>query len=214
MATSVVMKAVLTMAVLALFSGRATAETMPPDQLMLSTTNQMVDAIKNDKDIQSGNLEKLSAIVKEIVLPHIDLDRMSHSILGKYWEDASGSQREAFKIEFATFISYLYSTQLPDYHDQTVKFELPQGNADSMDVVLTMLILQSGNLPEKAYFSLGKVGDEWKIYDINTEGVSFMSLYRGQFLPLAKQSGMDALIQKLAEKNKRTPSAVVATKQK
>ena len=192
------------MAVFALSSGLAAAETISPDQLMLSTTNKVIDVIKNDKDIQSGNLKKLSEAVKEIMLPHIDLDRMSHSVLGQYWEKASSNQRETFKTEFATLISKLYSAHLSVYHNQTVKLELPQENTNSTDTLLTMLISQSDNFPDKVHFSLGKVGDEWKIYDINAEGVSLITAYRGQFLPLAKQSGMDVLIQKLSEKNKQT----------
>ena len=149
MATNFLKKVLLVMAVFALSSGLAAAETISPDQLMLSTTNQVIDVIKNDKDIQSGNLKRLAGVVKEIVLPHVDLDRMSHSVLGQYWEKASSIQREAFKTEFATFISKLYAAHLPAYHNQTVKFELPQGNTSSTDIVLTMLILQSGNFPEK-----------------------------------------------------------------
>ena len=194
------------MAVFALSSGLAVAETISPDQLMLSTTNKVIDVIKNDKDIQSGNLKKLAEAVKEIVLPHIDLDRMSHSVLGQYWEEASSIQRKAFKTAFATFISKLYSEHMPVFHNQTVKFELPQENTNSTDILLTMLILQSGNFPEKVRFSLEKVSDEWKIYDINASGVSLSNIYRGQFLPLAKQSGMDVLIQKLIENNKQTPA--------
>lgn len=195
-------------AAIVLFPGLSRAEAIPPDQLMMSATNKVIEVIKNDKDIQSGNLGKLAGVVREFILPHIDLDRVSKGILGKHWESASSAQRDAFKAEFATFISYLYATQLPDYHDQTVRFDLPEGYADTKDFVITMLILESGTLPEKAYFSVGKVGDEWKIYDINAGGISFLTTYRGQFVPLVKQSGMDVLIQKLVEKNQRSQSTV------
>ena len=52
-------------------------------------------------------------------------------------------------------------------------------------------------------FSLEKVGDEWKVYDVAYEGVSMATNYHAQFASVIKQVGVDGLIQKLMQKNSK-----------
>jgi hypothetical protein len=52
-----------------------------------------------------------------------------------------------------------------------------------------------------------KAGDGWKIYDVNVGGFWLVDAYKGQFAKDLSAGGIDALITRLAEKNKSLATA-------
>ncbi|MDP3671102.1 MAG: ABC transporter substrate-binding protein, partial [Telluria sp.] len=76
-------KNVLLAAVFAVTSSTAWAEPVAPDTLVKNTATEVLDIIKKDKDIQNGDMRKISALAEEKILPHFDFDRMSRMVLGK-----------------------------------------------------------------------------------------------------------------------------------
>jgi phospholipid transport system substrate-binding protein len=50
-------------------------------------------------------------------------------------------------------------------------------------------------------YAMRKTPDGWKIYDITVENVSLVLTYRAEFDQVMRQSGVDGLIKRLAEKN-------------
>jgi phospholipid transport system substrate-binding protein len=63
-------------------------------------------------------------------------------------------------------------------------------------------ILQPGGQPIAVDYSLVKVENGWKVYDIVIESVSLVTNYRSQFSNEIRQNGIDSLNKKLADKNK------------
>ena len=55
--------------------GIAAAE--EPDQLVKSVTEEVLNIVRNDKDIQSGNAKKAISLVDAKVLPHFNFTRMT-----------------------------------------------------------------------------------------------------------------------------------------
>ena len=54
-----------------------------PDQLVKKTADDVIAVIKSDKDIQSGNQDKIFALAEEKILPNFDFEKVSRLVLGK-----------------------------------------------------------------------------------------------------------------------------------
>ena len=52
------------------------------------------------------NPAEVSALVDQIVLPHIDLGRSGRLILGRHWRTASAAERQAFIASFQRFTHF------------------------------------------------------------------------------------------------------------
>jgi phospholipid transport system substrate-binding protein len=180
----------------------AKAEVVPPDQLVKSVANGVLDVIGNDKDIQSGDMTKITALTEEKILPHFDFERMSRVTLGKYWGQASPEQKIAFVKEFRSLITHTYSSALSKYRDQTIEYKPLSVPTDNGDVKVQSLIMQSGGSAIPVDYLLEKGSEEWKVFDVNIDGISLVTTYRGQFASIIREGGMDELIHKLVEKNK------------
>lgn len=181
--------------------GVANAE-VTPDALVKQTADDVLASVKNDKEIQAGNQQKLFALAEEKILPNFDFDRVCRMVLGKNWKAATPEQQAIFQKEFRSLLLRTYSSALGKYKDQTIEFKPMRAEPDAKNVTVKSQILQSGGQPIEVDYSLVKGAAGWKVYDIVIENVSLVTNYRSQFSTEIRQNGLDSLNTKLADKNK------------
>jgi phospholipid transport system substrate-binding protein len=191
----------------------AMADDVAPDVLVKNTANEVLEIIRKDKDIQSGDMRKISSLAEEKILPHFDFERMSRMVLGKHWSRATKEQQQQFVNEFRSLLIRTYASALTKYRNQAIEYKPMRAQPSDTDVVVRTQIVQPGGQPLPIDYSLIKKEDGWKVYDVVIEGVSLVTNYRGQFSSEVRQSGMDGLIQRLADKNKQ-PSSSAASDRK
>jgi phospholipid transport system substrate-binding protein len=174
---------------------------MAPDALVKQTADDVLAIVKNDKDIQAGNQQKLFAVVEEKILPNFDFDRVCRMVLGKNWKSASPEQQALFQKEFRSLLLRTYATALGKYRDQVIEYRPMQTDASEKNVTVKTQIIQKGGQPIAVDYSLVKGPAGWKVYDITIESVSLVTNYRSQFSSEIRQNGLDSLNKKLADKN-------------
>lgn len=199
----------LIIAILLVAPALVMAEPVAPDVLVKTTATDVLDIIKKDKDIQSGNMTKITALAEEKILPHFDFDAMSKSVLGKNWRDASKEQQAQFVTEFRTLLVRTYASALSKYRNQTIDYKPFRAQPGDTRVTVKTQILQSGGPALPIDYVLKLTGDAWKVVDISIEGVSLVTNYRGQFSNELKQTDMSGLIQRIADKNKSNATVEV-----
>ncbi len=179
---------------------------------MKNTASDVLDVIKKDKDIQAGDNKKIVALTEEKIVPHFDFERMSRLVLGRAWKAASKEQQDKFTTEFRNLLVRTYSVALAKYRNQTIDYKPFKMAAGDDDVVVKTQILQPGGQAIPIDYALAKGDTEWKVYDVKIDGISLVTNYRGQFSNELKQGSMDALIQKLVDKNHSNSMGSVADK--
>jgi len=189
------------MALLALGAGAARAEAQAPDVLIKQVSTEVLDAVKADKSIKAGDLQKIIALVDAKVMPHVDFQRMTSSAVGRYWRQATPDQQKRLQDEFKILLVRTYSGALSQVRDQTVQLKPMRGSANDPEVVVKTEIRGQGD-PIQLDYRLEKSGDGWKIYDVNVLGVWLVENYRNSFAQEIGANGIDGLIAKLAERNK------------
>ena len=198
------MKAILKFLVsisLIAFVATAYAE-VAPDLLVKQTAQEVLTIIKNDKEIQAGNKQKLYAVIETNILPNFDFDRVCRMVLGKSWRSATPEQQATFQKEFQSLLLRTYASALGKYKDQTMEYKPFRLEADAKNANVKTQILQSGGQPVEVDYDLIKSENGWKVYDIVIESVSLVTNYRSQFSSEIRQNGLDSLNKKLEEKNR------------
>jgi phospholipid transport system substrate-binding protein len=178
----------------------ARAETAP-DALIKQVSTDVLDAVKADKSIQAGDVQKVVALVDVKVMPHINFQRMTASAVGRYWRQATPEQQKRLQEEFKTLLVRTYSGALAQVKDQTVALKPMRSTPQDTEVVVRTEVRGKGD-PVQLDYRLEKSGDAWKIYDVNVLGVWLVENYRNSFSQEIGASGIDGLIAKLAERNK------------
>jgi phospholipid transport system substrate-binding protein len=198
-----IVNAVLVFITLSLLSVSAVSFAMDtPEELVKKTADEVIAAIKSDKDIQAGDQEKIFALAEEKILPNFNFDKISRMVLGKNWTKATPEQKTAFQNEFRTLLIRTYASALSKYKNQTIDYKPFRMEEGSNIASVKTEILQPGGQPIAVSYTLEKQADDWKVYDIVIEGVSLVTNYRSQFAQEVRTNGLDSLNKKLADKNK------------
>src|ERR1035437_9345688 len=71
-----------------------------PDQLIKSVSNEVLEIVRNDKDIQSGNSKKVLDLVEAKVLQHFNFTHMTQLALGRDWRVGTPAQQKTLTEEF------------------------------------------------------------------------------------------------------------------
>jgi len=172
-----------------------------PDALIKEVSSDVLDAVKADKSIKQGDVNKVIALVDAKVMPHVNFQRMTASAVGRYWRQATPEQQKRLQDEFKILLVRTYSGALAQVQDQTVELKPMRAGADDKEVVVKTEIKGRGD-PVQLDYRLENVGGTWKVYDINVLGVWLVENYRNSFSQEIGASGIDGLITKLAERNK------------
>ncbi len=182
------------------------ADEQGPEALVKQVTQEVLDAIKSDKQLAAGDRRKAQQLAEEKVLPHIDFEEATRLAVGRSWSQASPEQKKKLAAEFRRMLVRTYSNAIQPYEGQTIKVAPVRMKAGDTDVTVHNTFIRSGGKPVGFDYSMHKTDKGWKIYDIVVEGVSLVLTYRSEFDAIVKQEGVDGLIKRLASKN--TPAAV------
>jgi len=187
---------------LAVFFSLHSIAALGPEDLVRKTAEDVLFAIKTDKEIQKGNKEKIYKLAEEKILPNIDFEKVARLVLGRAWRSASDEQKKQFINQFRTLLLKTYAVALSKYQDQKIEFKPTRMSETDEIVIVKSEIIQNGGQPIRVNYALSKSTGKWLVFDIVIEGVSLVTNYRSQFSSVIRKNGMDVLIKKLAEKNK------------
>ena len=189
-----------------LFAGGAAAQQqLGPDQLVQKITDEVLAAIKSDKQLAAGDKQKAVKLAEEKVLPYIDFEQATRLAVGRAWREATPEQRKRLVTEFRNMLVRTYSNAIQAYEGQTLKVLPARGKQDPEETVVRTQFVRAGGQPLPIDFTMHQKDNVWKVYDITVEGVSLVMTYRSEFDAIVKQQGIDGLAKRLAEKNTPAP---------
>ena len=195
------MKALLSL-LLVLFPGVVLAQMTPPDVLVHRITDEVVEIVKKDKDIQSGNPRKIAALVETKILPHFNFARMTQIAMAVNWRRATPEQQKALIEEFKTLLVRTYSNALSSYRNQVIDFKPLRARPEDTEVTVRSEIKQRGAQSITLAYEMEKTAGGWKVFDVKVGGVSLITTYREDFAGQVREAGIDGLIKVLASKNR------------
>ncbi len=174
-----------------------------PDVLLKRISNEVLDAVKADKDIQGGNHKKIVDLVDAKILPYVNFQRMTSLAAGRHWRDATPEQQKQLSNEFRDLLIYSYSGALSQVKNQKLVFKPLRADPGDTEVEVRSEVIQARGEPVQLNYRVEKSGKTWKIYDINILGAWLVETYKGNFNAEITKGGLDGLIKSLSEKNKK-----------
>jgi len=186
---------------IALITSIGQAQELAPDALVKRISEDVLSAIKADRDLKAGNIRKINELVETRILPYVDFQKMTASAVGRHWNTASPAQQQRIATEFRQLLVYTYSGALSEVRNQTIEFRPFRAAATDTFVEVRSQVLQPGNESIQLNYRLEKTPVGWKIVDVNILGVWLVETYRSSFNVEINKSGIDGLIKTLADKN-------------
>ena len=144
------------------------------------------DIEKNERN------EKIVGELNEIM----DFQLAAYLSLGKHWKKIRKTQKKEFVKIFQQYINNyivekidLYTNQKIDIGDSKI---VKKGRAE-----LEIGILSGGETLQVNFKLRKNKKKEWRVYDVDIEGVSLITTFRSQFSGVLKNSSFEELLEKL-----------------
>ena len=159
------------------------------------TVKSKLDAVfavlqKKDLDQQARKKE-----INEIVTPMFDFGLMAKLSLGrKHWPNLPREKKEKFTQLYIEVLKTSYLEKLALYTDEKVIFE-PPAQVKKKVHISTQLV--SKDRKTSILYKLYKPADDWKVYDLEIQGVSIIRSYRSQFGEILQSGTIDDLLLKM-----------------
>ncbi len=189
---------------LALGLSTAWANDEAPDAFVKRITTETLDAVRTDKSLKAGDINKIMQLVDTKLMQHVNFRRMTALATGPGWRKATPEQQERLQAEFKLLLIRTYSGALTQISDQTIEVKPLRGASDDKNLVVQTEVKGKGD-PIQLDYRLEKTpgdGAGWKIFDLNVMGIWLVENYRSQFSKEINAGGMDGLIKSLSERNK------------
>ena len=172
-----------------------------PDVFLKNSVEEISEFISENKDSLDSDENYLRTKVDELVIPKLDIELMSKIVLGKKnWTSMNPILRMKFQQAFRSLMVKTYMKSLTSFDGEKIKF-LPYKKGKRPDIarVKSVYLLNEGELRVNYSLKLNKSA-EWKVYDINIDGISLIKNYRSDFKSHIERDGIDSLIEELEAK--------------
>ncbi|BCL77186.1 toluene tolerance family protein [Jeongeupia sp. HS-3] len=168
-----------------------------PEQIVRGVSTDVLNILRqNDKDVG-----KVRDQVDARVSPLADYTRMTSLAVGKYWRQATPEQQQALSREFRTMLVRTYMSALTIYKNADVAVKGTRPGADASEQTVRTEVSIPGQKPIPLDFYFEKSGNNWKVFDIAVDGISFTVNNRNQFGAVIRKDGIDGLIKTLSDRN-------------
>ncbi|MGB3067498.1 MAG: ABC transporter substrate-binding protein [Ottowia sp.] len=174
-----------------------------PDEMIKRLSTEVLDTIRSDKALQSGDIARVMTVVDSKIMPNVNFRRMTASATGPGWRKATPEQQQKLQQEFKTLLVRTYAGALRQVSDQTIEVRPLRASPGDNEVLVRTLVRGKGE-PVQLDYRMEKTagqGTGWKIYDLNVAGIWLVDTYRPQFAQQINANGVDGLIASLVERN-------------
>ena len=187
------MKALLYAVLSLLFVCQAViAQNKPSAEELLKENLAAVFAVLQKPDL---NQEAKNQKIIDIVNPMFDFSLTAKLTLGrKYWPGLTPEQQESFTQLFIKRLRASYIDRLTLYTDEKVFYE---SSVEVKQKIHIPTYLVSKDKKISILYKFYNSESNWKIYDLEIQGVSIIRSYRAQFHEILESGTFDELLTKL-----------------
>ncbi len=168
--------------------------------VMQQTTERLLERLHAEDKLYHEDEQRLYAMLEEVVLPVVDMRLISRLALGGHWKAASESQQQRFVENFRSMLMKSYGKTLLLLSDVKIEYETPApGKPQKKYQIVRTKMITSDNKPPLgiSYSLIDREG--WKVFDIIIDGTSIAKQFRSGFDQEIRETGFDALLDRLSK---------------
>ncbi len=167
------------------------ADKIAPEEILKSRLDRVFEVLqKEDLEQQAKNKE-----VVEIITPMFDFALMAKLSLGKkHWPGLTKEKKDRFTELFVNRLRKSYLDKLTTYTDEEIIYEPPVAVKKKIHIP-TRLISKGKKI--SMLYKFYNSNNNWKVYDIEIQGVSIIRSYRSQFREILQKGTFDDLLQRM-----------------
>jgi phospholipid transport system substrate-binding protein len=197
---------VITTVLLCLALAPPAARAAAPGEVVQEAVDLLAEGLDGRKEELAADKDALYAFIDGILMPRFDRRFAAGAVLGKHWRKASDEQKDRFVEAFYLTLLHRYADGILEFDTDRVEILPYKGDARKRTTeVKTRVRLDDGkNIP--VHYTLVNREDQWRMFDVKIEGVSYVVNYRKELESEIRGSGLEKVIVRL-----ETDAGIVAS---
>ena len=156
------------------------------------THSNIIEIIRTRNELFLDNPDLFTKEISDAFGPIVDFKRISRNVMGKYAKDATPKQLEDFSEVFKNSLLDTYASTLVEFKDEKINVLPPTNpiNSKTKARVNIEIVTSSSTYPGRYSMYLDKNND-WKIINIEINGMNLGKIFRNQFYSLMEKNNGD-----------------------
>jgi len=186
-------------------AGAVAAPAMGPRETVESAVGRVVsllqdaDAPRTESATPSRQAADKRAEMRKIARDLFDFEEVTRRTLSRHWAARSADEKAEFVALFTELLERSYVTRVEAYAGESISYigeAVDAGYATVRSKVLTDRRSEIA-LDYRLHLRDGR----WRVYDLQIDGVSFVSTYRSQFDRIIQAESYSALLERMRKKS-------------
>ena len=168
------------------------AEQVSAHEYAERTHSNIIEIIRTRNQLFQDNPDLFTEEISEAFAPIVDFERISKNVMGKYAKDATPKQLEDFSEVFENSLLDTYASTLVEFKDEKINVLPPAGpsNSKTKARVNIEIVTSTNTYPGRYSMYLDK-DNNWKIINIEINGMNLGKIFRNQFYSLMEKNRQD-----------------------
>jgi phospholipid transport system substrate-binding protein len=168
-----------------------------PIDVIREAVDLLTEGLDGRKDELAADKDALYALIDGILLPRFDRQFAAGAVLGKHWRTASDEQKDRFVAAFYSALVHRYADGILEFDTDRVEILPYKGDASKRTTVVKTRVKLDGGTKIPVHYTLVNREDQWRMFDVKIEGVSYVRNYRAELESEIRSSSLDRVIQRL-----------------
>ena len=170
----------------------ASAEQLSAHEYAEKTHNNIIEIIQTKNELFLEYPDLFTQEISNAFKPIVDFKRIAKNVMGKYSKQATIQQMEDFSKAFEDSLLDTYASTLVEFKDEKINVLPPkaQGMAKNKARVSIEIVTSSSTYPGRYSMYLDE-DNNWKIINIEINGMNLGKIFRNQFYSLMEKNQDD-----------------------
>jgi len=193
------MKKFLMISLLLCFAQPAFGQNRQPLDIIKEKVGRVIGILKNPTYKAQSQKQIQREKLWEIINQAFDFTEMSQRATAQYWKNFTRDQKQEFTELFRRLLGNIYLIKIQKgYENEKVLYQSQEMLSDRKAFVKTRITSKGLEIPVS--YALFRRNGNWKVYDVNIEGVSMVKNYRSQFTQILLKRSPSELIKIMKKK--------------
>ncbi|NIG62837.1 MAG: phospholipid-binding protein MlaC [Serratia symbiotica] len=171
-----------------------------PYSMMQDAAQNTFSRLKTEQQKIQQDPNYLRTIVHQELMPFVQVKYAGALVLGRYYKDATPTQRKVYFTAFQSYLEQAYGQALAMYNGQSYRIAPERPVVDANIVAIRVTIIDNdGRPPVRLDFQWRKNTETgyWQAYDMIAEGVSMITTKHNEWAATLRTKGIDGLTKQL-----------------
>jgi len=168
-----------------------------PSDVIREAVDLLTEGLDGRKEELAADKDALYSFIDGILLPRFDRRFAAGAVLGKHWRKASDEQKDRFVAAFYATLLQRYAEGILEFDTGRVEIMPYRGDPTKRTTVVKTRVKLDDGTRIPVHYTLVNRQDQWRMFDVKIEGVSYVRNYRAELESEIRSSSLDRVIQRL-----------------